>query len=146
MTVMRSDVVRAARSYIGTPFHHQGRSRVGMDCAGLVICVARDLGIVPKDFDVPAYPRRADGSTMIALCVENMESIALDDMLPGDVIVVAVRRDPQHMGFVGDYRYGGFSIIHAASRRDGKGEVVETRLMFARNQQYRAAFRIRVVQ
>ena len=40
MTTTRTDVVAAAREWLGTPFHHQARLRgVGVDCVGLVIGV-----------------------------------------------------------------------------------------------------------
>lgn len=45
--------IDAARELVGTRFRHQGRSRHGVDCAGLLalsltnagLCVAKDLGI-----------------------------------------------------------------------------------------------------
>lgn len=66
-----------------------------------------------------------------------MLRISQRDMQPGDVLVVAIERDPQHMGIVGDYRHGGLSLIHAAST---PGKVIETRLMFARNQIFCGAY------
>lgn len=39
----------AARSYIGVPFYHAGRDRNGIDCIGLIACVAKDLGYKFKD-------------------------------------------------------------------------------------------------
>ena len=40
------DVVRMARTWLGTPYHHQGRVKgAGVDCGGLVIGVARFLMI-----------------------------------------------------------------------------------------------------
>ncbi len=41
----REDFVRVARSYIGTPFHHQGRlPGVGLDCAGVIVCALAECG------------------------------------------------------------------------------------------------------
>lgn len=132
----RADVVAEARTWLGTTWVHQHRSRDGVDCAGLVICVARALGIVPADFDLNGYSRRPDGS-LIDICDAHMLRISQRDMQPGDVLVVAIERDPQHMGIVGDYRHGGLSLIHAAST---PGKVIETRLMFARNQIFCGAY------
>jgi cell wall-associated NlpC family hydrolase len=39
--------VAAARGYIGVPCRHQGRSRRGLDCIGLVVVAARDCGLDP---------------------------------------------------------------------------------------------------
>lgn len=46
------------------------------------------------------------------------------------------------MGFIGDYRHGGLSLIHATNRA---GRVVETRLMFTSNQKFRCAYALRGV-
>lgn len=34
-----------ARKYLGVPWRHQGRSRGGLDCVGLVVLAARDCGL-----------------------------------------------------------------------------------------------------
>lgn len=137
-----SEIVRVARGYIGTPFHHMGRvPGVGLDCAGVLICAARELGLVAPDFDVPPYSRMPDGRSLIEWCDRYMTRIRQSEMRAGDAIVVIVDRDPQHLGILGDYRHGGFSIIHAMSRADGKGTVIETRLMFSRTMRFVAAYR-----
>ena|SRR5688500_6080307 len=43
------NAVESARSYVGVPFYHAGRDRNGIDCIGLIACVARDLGYSFKD-------------------------------------------------------------------------------------------------
>ena len=134
----RARIVQEARNWIDTPFHHQGRLKaVGVDCAGLVIGIARELGIVAPDFDVTAYPRSPDGETLMHLAEIHLTAIQEADMQPGDVIVVAVDLEPQHIGVLGDYRHGGLSIIHAASNA---GYVIETRLMFSRAMRFVGAF------
>jgi cell wall-associated NlpC family hydrolase len=135
----RARIVAAARDWIGTPWQHQQRTKgLAVDCAGLVIGVARELELVPAEFDVQGYGRQPNG-TLMRLCAEHMQRIDQARMQPGDVVVVAIAADPQHMGIVGDYRHGGLSIIHAASAA-APGRVIETRLMFARNLQFVAAF------
>jgi len=37
--------VAAARSYVGVPWKHQGRSRTGLDCIGLTVLAGRDCGL-----------------------------------------------------------------------------------------------------
>jgi cell wall-associated NlpC family hydrolase len=123
----RDLVVYAARSWLATPWAHQGRSRLGIDCAGLVICVARDLGLVDAAFDVGGYPRVPDGKTLLAHCEQHMSRVEQSDMQPGDVVVARFDSDAQHFGFVVPYRHGGLAIVHAAARY---GSVIETRLMF----------------
>lgn len=138
----RADVVAEARTWLGTKWIHQHRAKgQGVDCAGLIICVARDLGLLSADFDINGYSRMPDG-TLLAVCDEHMDCIDRSAMQPGDVLVMATEHDPQHMGFLGDYRHGGLSLIHATNRA---GRVVETRLMFAANQKFRGAYSLRGV-
>jgi len=139
MTATRTDVVAAARAWLGTPFHHQARLQgVGVDCVGLVIGVARTLGLVAPDFDVDAYPRQPDGKSLMHLVQMHMRGLHADEaMQPGDVVVVRFDRDPQHLGILGDYRHGGLSIIHAAAE---PGRVIETRLLFSQSMQFVQAF------
>jgi len=134
----RTDIVTTARTWLATPFHHQARLRgVGVDCIGLVIGVARALGLVAPGFDIAAYPRIPDGKTLLPLAREYMTEIDRAAMQPGDVVVVSFDKDPQHFGVLGDYRHGGLSIIHAASQ---PGRVIETRLMFSEHMKFVAAF------
>lgn len=134
----RAQVVASARLWLDTPFHHQARLRgVGVDCIGLVIGVARELNLVAPDFDVSAYPRVPDGLSLMSTAREHMNEISRESMQAGDIVVVSFDRDPQHFGVLGNYRHGGFSIIHAASNA---GRVIETRLMFSEHMKYVAAF------
>lgn len=138
----RADVVAEARNLLGAPWIHQHRAgMLGVDCAGLIVCVARALGLVAPDFDINGYSRRPDGS-LLGVCDAHMDRIDRHAMQPGDVLVLAVESDPQHMGILGDYRHGGLSLIHAASKT---GRVIETRLMFARNQKFCCAYALRGV-
>lgn len=114
-------VIATARDWIGVPFQHQGRSRYGVDCAGLVICVCRELGLLPADFDVNGYERSPDG-TMFKECDSRL---ARSVPKVGGVFVMRFVEEPQHMGFFADYRHGGLSIIHSLSK---SGKVVEHRL------------------
>lgn len=126
--VTRADVIASARTYLQTPYRHQHRLKGhGVDCAGLVICVARDLGLVAPDFDVTGYPREPDGRAMLEICDRFMTRTAMHLLQAGNVLVYRFEeaKGPQHMGIVGDYLHGGLSMIQALGTADGKGEVVE---------------------
>lgn len=139
----RAAFLAAARSFIGTPYHHMGRAPgVGLDCAGVVICAARACGAVAPDFDVPAYTRRPDGVSLLAWCEAQMERIDERAMAPGDVVVVCFDEDPQHLGVLGNHAHRGLSIIHALARASGAGRVLEQRLAFAQNKKFVAAYRL----
>lgn len=136
--ITRADIVAEARTWVGTPWVHQHRVKGhAVDCVGLVIGVARNLGLVPADFDVNGYSRMPDGH-LLALCAQHMTPVARDAMQPGDVVVVAVEHDPQHMGILTPYPGGRLAMIHATSV--GVRGVVESRLVFTRVLQFRAAF------
>lgn len=128
MMVDREQIVAEAREWVGTPYMHQARVKgVAVDCVGLLIGVARRLGLVAPDFDVTGYTRRPDGWTLIEECERHMTRIERDFMHVGDGVIVRFDAEPQHFGFVAPYRHGGWSIIHAASKY---GRVVETRMLF----------------
>lgn len=128
MSVTRLEVVAAARTWLGTPYEHQHRMKGhGVDCAGLVIGVARELGLVATDFDINGYARVPDGKSLIEFCDRFMDRIPMALLLPGHVLVYqfVAKLGPQHMGIVGDYKHGGLSIIQALGTTDGKGDVRE---------------------
>lgn len=134
-----ADIVRAARAQIDTPWRHQGRlPGIALDCAGLVICVARELRLLAAEFDINGYSRNPNG-TMLALCDQHLLRIAGPEL--GAVLVLATQREPQHMGIVGDYRHGGWSIVHASNAGD-RPRVLETRLMLGRTMRLVACYRM----
>jgi cell wall-associated NlpC family hydrolase len=132
----RAEVVECARSYLGTRWHHQGRVKgAGVDCAGLLICVARDLGLA--DVNCSGYSRYPDG-TLDAVCAEHMQRIGAGHVLPGDVLTFTFAAEPQHLGIVatsGDQ----LTIIHsyAEARR-----VVENAIDPVWRPRIRGAYRI----
>lgn len=141
---MKNDIVKTAREWLGTPFHHQARVKgVGVDCVGLLIGVARELKLVPECFDIGDYPRTPDGRSLMHLARTHMVELDRAAMQPGDVVVVSFDKDPQHFGILADYRHGGLSIIHAAGG-GGHDRVIETRLMFSRAMTFVAAFELGV--
>jgi cell wall-associated NlpC family hydrolase len=143
--VSGADVVACARTWIGTPFQHQQRIKgLAVDCAGLVIGVARELGLVPAEFDVTHYSRQPDGVSIQRWCQEHMLCVEQSAMRPGDVVVVAFDVRPQHLGIVGNYWHGGMSMIHAYEHAMVH-KVVEHRLLFSQAMRFSAAYRLRGV-
>lgn len=138
----RSSIVHAARSWLGTPYQHQARLRgVGVDCIGLVIGVARSLGLVAPEFDINGYSRQPAPAILMAACEKHMQPVPLTRIQAGDVIVTRFERDPCHFAIVADYYHGGhLSMIHAANRAGGKGGVIEHRLDPINRARIHAAF------
>ncbi|GAB4511253.1 MAG: peptidase [Roseibium sp.] len=126
------DIVAAARRWLGTPFHHQGRVRgVGVDCAGLVIGAARELGIM--DIDVTGYGHRPDDEEMERLVRAHLAEIPLAEAAPGDVLLILIDRRPQHLAIRSDV---GMIHAYAPARK-----VVEHRIDAVWAARIHAAFR-----
>jgi cell wall-associated NlpC family hydrolase len=104
----RKRVMETARTYLGVPFKHQGRTRSGVDCVGLIVCVAHDLGLSKADFT--AYPRVPDGRTFQAELRKHLDQ-KFGDPEPGDIVVLALGPYPCHVGIITDH-----GIIHALER------------------------------
>lgn len=130
-------VVAAARLWLGTPFCHQGRRRgVGVDCVGLVIAVAHELGL--SDFDITGYARRPDSDLLARLAHELMQPIDPAAARPGDVLLIAIEGRAQHLAIRSDLA-GDPAIIHAHAPRR---RVVEHRIDEDWAQRILAAFRL----
>ncbi len=75
--------------------------------------------------------------TLLNFCDQHMQRIQALEL--GAVLALVTETQPQHLGIVGDYRHGGWSVIHAATK---PGRVIETRLMFAKNFLLRGIYRL----
>jgi len=116
------EVIAFARSCVGTPFVHQGRSPgVGLDCAGLGIVSAKAAGIFIKDFS--GYPRTPFDGMLKKMFDEQKNLIRVDasDLSPGDILLMRFSSQPQHVAIMSNDGY----IIHAYQNI---GKVVEHRL------------------
>lgn len=117
-----AEITTAARGWTGVRWLHQGRSRDGIDCLGLVLVVAHELALT--DFDTRDYARQAEDESMLEQCREHLFEIPRAAARPGDVPVMRFGTN-RHIGIFGDYVHGGLSLIHAFSQAPRK--VVEHR-------------------
>lgn len=135
MTDLSDQIVASARGYIGTRFRHQGRrkacgsDRGGVDCLGLLVCVAKECTLMHNNMPIYARDRRdyghiPDKIRLISALNECLSSICLDDVQKGDVLLLNMDRNPQHLAIVGNVN-GDMSLIHAYAPARG---VVEHRL------------------
>ncbi|WP_080420477.1 C40 family peptidase [Burkholderia ubonensis] len=105
--VTRQEIVDEARSWLGTRWCHQGRLKgVAVDCAGLVVCVARACGLEVRD--VEGYSRRPDGS-LLDIVRDQTLAVMPGHEDAGDVVIFQWNNDPYHLALL----TGKNSIIHA---------------------------------
>jgi len=119
-------MVAMARAYLGTPYHHCGRSRHGLDCAGLLVLVAHDMGL--SDWDAVDYSQQVRGDHLMAQLERFFERVGdgEQEASPGDVFLFACWGNPTHVGIA----TGEGTFVHAFNDRGtgADGAVVETRL------------------
>lgn len=121
----RMRIVNEARTWLGTPFKHQGRVKgIGVDCLGLVAGVFKSLSVPSKTkdskggfvplhkFDQTGYSTNPDGHTLQEVVSSHLDRKPLGDYTPGDIVLMKWMRYPQHLAIVSDYP-GGEGIIHS---------------------------------
>ncbi len=124
-------LVRQARTWLRTPFHHQARLKgKGCDCLGLIVGVVDELGLKDKEgvrlaaYDEITYPKEPDGAYLIEKLTGLLAEVPIAEAQAGDLALFKVRENPQHLAILTDYN-GELGMIHcyAQARR-----VVEHRL------------------
>lgn len=112
--------VNRARQLLGLPWVHQGRNpELGIDCAGLVIESGLAAGVpvvAPADYGRVVHP-----SVLIDSLRRYCNEVDKTDLQPGDVLLMAWRRVPQHLGVY----IGNDFFIHAYEKQG----VVEQQLI-----------------
>jgi cell wall-associated NlpC family hydrolase len=110
----RADLVQAARGYLGVPWKHLGRTRAGVDCIGLIMLAARDIGMDIADTE--AYQRAPQGQRLLAGLL--LYGSRVRQAEPGDVLVLRMGVYAGHVGIAtmhSVYRVPG--ILHAYAPR-----------------------------
>ena len=105
------DVVAAARRWIGTPFHHMGRNRYGLDCAGLIVVVAAECGLL-SEVRLPRYGRVPRPHLLVPTMQRYLRQVPESEVAPGDVLLFRVRQHPQHVAIYSE-RAGEPHFVHA---------------------------------
>jgi cell wall-associated NlpC family hydrolase len=106
----RREAVRAARRLVGSPFVHQGRSADGIDCVGLIIAVARALGL---GLNWPEMPyREFPPEDYVRGVLDSYLNTRLFPPEAGDVALIRWRRTANHLAIIGDGDEP-YTLIHA---------------------------------
>lgn len=120
----RADVVAEARTWLDTPFVHQGWTKgVACDCIGLIKGVGVELSLFDYDEQsdkarrYAAYSMLPNPRKMREGLAEFFVPISKDEALPGDIFYIAWAKEPQHVALLSDH-----GLIHSYSH---VGKVVE---------------------
>ena len=103
--ITRAQIVAEARTFLGARWQHQGRTKNAIDCAGLVIKVAHNLGVT--SFDETGYARRPDSYRLIELLNQHALKVKGEGR-PGDILLLAFQNVSQHLAILTDK-----GMIHA---------------------------------
>jgi cell wall-associated NlpC family hydrolase len=120
----RTAMVAYARSLVGTPFRHRGRSVRGVDCIGLVVLALRQVGVTTADERLYGRTPEPEGAKLRQTLVDHFGQ-PIPELQPGAIVTMQWHGRPNHVGIVGETPYGELSLIHADSKM---GAVVEHRL------------------
>ncbi len=120
------DVVTEAREWLRTPFVWQASLKgVGADCKGLVVGVARSLGLPEGD---SLYAAIGDYGFKVPVGLLKTGLAAtltqVREPEPGDVLLLTMGGSPQHLGI-----HAGEHLIHTYN--GGPKQVIATRLSAA---------------
>lgn len=116
--VIRLD--EAARAWLGVPFVHQGRTREGLDCIGLLVMSARGCGL--SIHDRTDYPRHPNANLLDRCMAEQLEGpLPASGLNAGCVVTIDFRGAPRHVAIVGE-QGGRQTLIHTSY---GVGRVIE---------------------
>jgi len=120
--IMPARIVRAARGWLGTPYHNQASVKgVGCDCLGLIRGVWREV-IGPEPMPVPPYSRdwgEAGPHEVLAEAARAaMIELQIEAARTGDVVLFRMRAGAiaKHAGILTNGRQNIHRFIHAYER------------------------------
>ena len=95
MSITRQKIVAVARSWVGTPYHHQASVKgIGTDCLGLVRGVYREVygreAEAPPSY-TPDWAEASGIETMLKAATRHLDRRSLETMALGDVIIFRLR-------------------------------------------------------
>src|SRR5262249_60926513 len=101
----RAEVVRVARSFVGTPYHHMGRVKgAGVDCATLLAEVYYEAGVLREPVAIDYYPMdwhlHRDDERYLRMVQRYCREIPEEQVQPGDIVVYHFGRAWAHGGII----------------------------------------------
>jgi hypothetical protein len=106
----REEIYEAARTFLDIPWRHRGRSRMGVDCIGLVCQLGDHFGIPYEDID--GYSRNPDGRF-----VDHVRKFMIyrepQVVAPGCAVILRDQHQPCHIGVISQ-KWGALYMVHAS--------------------------------
>lgn len=85
------ELIAQARTYLGVKWRHQGNTRDGCDCVGLLVSIGRDFGIT---VEYPTnYHHKPSDRLFLDRILEFCDPIAMPYRQPGDFLFFRNPRD-----------------------------------------------------
>lgn len=122
----RDDIVRSCIDMAAAkvPFVHNGRSRAGLDCGGLILLSLWENGVPAPDWPKPYIRMVHKQHILINACRCHLDAIPIADADHGDLLMMWWNRhtkEPQHLAILN----GPDRIVHAYT---GSSTVVHVHL------------------
>ena len=109
-----NDVVKIARSFIGTKYKYGGITRKGIDCSGLAYNVYKEIGIT--------LPRTSSAQSSIG------KRVYIGEVVKGDLIFFGAEPGNKritHIGIVSYSKNGHIKMIHASTSKGVREDTVD---------------------
>lgn len=141
-TEQRAEVIRAAKEWLRTPYHHMARVKgVGADCAMFPLAVYQECGILPADFIPPEYSMQWHLHRSEEMYLKTIEPFVMEKHgppLPADFAVFKFGRAFSHGAIVVEWpliihSYIPHGVVLADAQRDGELLNRETKFFEVKN-------------
>lgn len=139
-TITREQFIEELRTWIGTPFHHQGRWKgLGVDCAGLVVGPLVELGIMEVlKADNRTYKHKAGHKLLVERLMLIANEIPKEEIKLGDILLFTIYRYPQHVAI----KSYNDNVIHVTEDRG----VIEEELDDMWKKRFLSSFRLKYIK
>ena len=113
MHAKADDIVRVANTLVGMKYRHQGRGQGSIDCVGVPIYIAHELGL--STWDTTDYGPRPVLHKFNKLIVKTGATrIPMKDLTHGDMVQISWEgAAPVHVGIIEIDERGQTWVIHA---------------------------------
>lgn len=145
-TVTPEDIIAEARTLVAAkvPFHHQGYTKDGMDCVGVMGYLGLVFGFKGaqewKDDQLcHQYGRPPNPRFLLAMCDRFFDPADTNDLRLADILVMSFETEPMHFALVS--RLDPLYVIHALY---GLGRVAEHRIDDNWRTRIRRSYRFRL--